>query len=779
MVMLGIVTLVLLAGPIDAKADTTRYVKEGGMGDGTTWANASKALQEMVDAVELAGGGTVWVASGTYMPTEMIHPGSPRSAAFQMKNGVKIYGGFPATGSPSWAERDWDANPTILTGELGNPGTITDNCYHVFYHPAALALSGSAVLDGFTITRGYADQSWPHNSGGGICNDGSGDGNQCSPSFYNCTVIDNWAVNDGGGMFNDGSESGLSNPVLMNCKIVGNYARIAGGGMYNNGAGGQSSPTMTDCIIIDNRAPNAFGGGLVNNGNSRGTSIPILTRCTINTNNAYVGGGIYNCSTHEGNSNPILNDCVITGNTVGRSGGGMYNSAGARGHVSPMLNNCTISYNTAALDGGGFLSSSSGTSTSSPVFTDCTIAENHTEGFGGGGCLDARGGSTGTPAFINCNIVGNTANAAGGGLAYYNMDMSRSNPILTDCIISDNSAGTDGGGLYNRDEDDSISTLILTACTISGNSAGSLGAGLFDRSAGGDGSNLSLNKCAILGNTAGGDGGGLCRWCDNNAICHSDISSCNVRGNEAIRGGGLYFVSRYGSAAHSELSNCIVSGNNASANEGGGIWVGTTDGGTSELLATNTTIAGNRSLYWGGGLHVFSDGNDNSPVLTNCIIWGNHADNYADQVSNQDASPSFSYCNIQDSGGSASWDASLGTDNGHNSEANPMLVDVPDFNNAPTIDGDVHLDYGSPCIDSGSNGAVAGIVQDFDGDARITGGTVDMGAYEYAGWSAWDYDLNENGRIDYSEMVNALMDYLLSNISYGQMVNVLMLYLTT
>ena len=45
------------------------------------------------------------------------------------------------------------------------------------------------------------------------------------------------------------------------------------------------------------------------------------------------------------------------------------------------------------------------------------------------------------------------------------------------------------------------------------------------------------------------------------------------------------------------------------------------------------------------------------------------------------------------------------------------------------------------------------------------------------GWSPEDYDFNMNDKIDYSEMVSALMDYLKSDISYSQMDEVLMLYL--
>ena len=60
------------------------------------------------------------------------------------------------------------------------------------------------------------------------------------------------------------------------------------------------------------------------------------------------------------------------------------------------------------------------------------------------------------------------------------------------------------------------------------------------------------------------------------------------------------------------------------------------------------------------------------------------------------------------------------TDGGNN------ITDDPGF--AP---GDYHLPLGSPCIDTGSNAAAAGITTDIDGDSRVMNGTVDMGADEY------------------------------------------------
>jgi hypothetical protein len=44
--------------------------------------------------------------------------------------------------------------------------------------------------------------------------------------------------------------------------------------------------------------------------------------------------------------------------------------------------------------------------------------------------------------------------------------------------------------------------------------------------------------------------------------------------------------------------------------------------------------------------------------------------------------------------------------------------------------GNFHLRPGSPCIDAGNSTAAAGVTTDLDGDPRIRGDAVDLGAFE-------------------------------------------------
>src|SRR5690606_25931161 len=71
------------------------YIKEDGAGDGSSWANATSRMQE---AIDLDGVSQVWVAAGQYAVAK---------GGLVMKNNVAIYGGFPDSGNPTMADRQW------------------------------------------------------------------------------------------------------------------------------------------------------------------------------------------------------------------------------------------------------------------------------------------------------------------------------------------------------------------------------------------------------------------------------------------------------------------------------------------------------------------------------------------------------------------------------------------------------------------------------------------------------------------------------------------------
>lgn len=94
-------------------AQTICYVKADGTGTGASWADVSGNLQAMINAS--VSGDEVWVANGTY--SSVVN--GEVTWGFRLKiSGVKIYGGFPSSASdPGMIDRDWEAYPTILTGD--------------------------------------------------------------------------------------------------------------------------------------------------------------------------------------------------------------------------------------------------------------------------------------------------------------------------------------------------------------------------------------------------------------------------------------------------------------------------------------------------------------------------------------------------------------------------------------------------------------------------------------------------------------------------------------
>ena len=188
------------------------------------------------------------------------------------------------------------------------------------------------------------------------------------------------------------------------------------------------------------------------------------------------------------------------------------------------------------------------------------------------------------------------------------------------------------------------------------------------------------------------------------------MTNCTVVGNTcAGNGGGAY---------NETTVNCLLTGNSTATN-GGGAYGG---------AIYNSTIVGNSSSGAGGGVfcpsgtHVFSS-----------IVYYNSAPTNA----NYAGSPSLNYsCTFPS--------PPVGNGNFTNE---PAFIDL--------IGENFWLQSNSPCINAGNNSYVANST-DLDGNPRIVGGTVDIGAYEFQSPSsvlsyAWAqyYGLPTDGSADF------------------------------
>jgi hypothetical protein len=247
-----------------------------------------------------------------------------------------------------------------------------------------------------------------------------------------------------------------------------------------------------------------------------------------------------------------------------------------------------------------------------------------------------------------------------------------------------------------------------------------------------------ISNCLVIGNVSTGDAAVMCCDVYNSIICAnissnpSDFSadaggaimcslfSCVISNNiSENNAGGLY---------ECFSSNCIVVGNFA-AGSGGGILNGATfssvifsnialqtGGGVSEGTIYNSIIKGNICGIFGGGTFK-------SAVL-NCTMSENSADMDGDGTYSGSTYNSISLDeNSLNEDGLDYYSCGIGYTGTGSITNDPLFVSSTDF----------HLQSGSPCIGSGTNGTWTTNALDLAGNIRIwpKGGQVDMGAYEY------------------------------------------------
>ncbi|UCF43770.1 MAG: right-handed parallel beta-helix repeat-containing protein [Planctomycetota bacterium] len=518
-----------------------------------------------------------------------------------------------------------------------------------------------------------------------------------------------------GFFFHSGEDS---NSVVDGFYIHGGYI----GGPYSlSGEGGgiycrYSSPRIKNCWIMGNMAERGAGIYCY-------LSSPVIENCYIGYNDLSViwdvtwGGGIY-C---ERLSNPTIINCTISNNKVSKAGGGIYSK-----ESKPKLINCTISDNEVydsfgyGREGGGIYYAPGGRDwdPNSLTMTGCYITANTAKNDGGG--IYCKGCNL---TVTDCNISSNISEEGRGGGIYFN---SSKDPNIVDSVIRNNwSRGMvmEGGGGICCDN----SNPNIRGCTISGNiTRYGFGAGIC-RTGG------SISDCVISGNIA--DPEATVNNCSGGGLydCDGAISNCIIRNNRADWGGGLCSCdgpivnciiadnsAEYGGAlgdCDGPISNCIISGNHALISAGALSYCG------AEVI--NCTITDNSADEFAGG--IWCSGNISS--FTNCILWGNDAPVGPEMYLEQEPSTSVSYTVVQGGLDALYIEPNSTVDWGQgNIDADPCFVDANS--------NDYHLLTSSPCIDAGDPNYYPGPeVTDIDGEPRVMGLRVDMGADEVVGLS--------------------------------------------
>ena len=257
-----------------------------------------------------------------------------------------------------------------------------------------------------------------------------------------------------------------------------------------------------------------------------------------------------------------------------------------------------------------------------------------------------------------------------------------------------------GGGVWCE------ASGVVTNCTLTGNKARLYGGGAWMG---------TLNNCTLSGNWGSYYGGGA---------FSSTLINCNLTKNSAWDAGG---------AAYSgTLINCTLT-TNWSRYHGGGSRYGT---------LINCTLTGNSASY-GGGV--------DSGTLSHCTLTGNSASNDSGGAYSGWLTNSIVYYNTATYGpnyyGSAfAYSCTTPMPAGPGNLTNvPLFLNTNGWSN-------LRLQSNSPCINAGNNAYVRSLT-DLDGNPRISGSAVDMGAYEFYfldPFHAWlaQYGLPSDGSAD-------------------------------
>lgn len=412
------------------------YVNPGGSdeNDGRSWAGAKRSIEAGIAAAS-ADGCEVWVRAGTYKP------GVGRAATFQLAPHVAVFGGF-AGSETRRDQRDWIANLTVLSGEVGfTPEDVSDNAYHV------VTGANDAVLDGFTITLGNAKDATPE-CGGGILNDG------VSPTLRNLIFDGNLTFSSGADICNIDAS-----PLIEHASFINSRA-TSSGGSYGVSMLQQGGRAVLRHALFEGRGggTRGVGEGIANEG-----ELLITNSEFRNLARRDGGGAIENAN----GAQLTIRDSLFEANSVSAgsvgSEGGAIRSRGVLRIVNSTFNHNTAGYggaiaaaagsveivgtrftNNAGTSGGAITIDAAAVTVTNSLFASNT-SSHYQDMSGVGGAIYVGGGGL---TLINSTFVNNTAvpgaGEGGGGALHFDANSINS---VSNCLFWNNTS-PDGDDLY-------------------------------------------------------------------------------------------------------------------------------------------------------------------------------------------------------------------------------------------------------------------------------------------------------------------------------------------
>jgi hypothetical protein len=621
-----------------------------------------------------------------------------------------------------------------------------------------LAKSGEVTLSNVVVQSNAARASAGNSAqGGGIYMINGAVQFNASLTIQNSILKNNGAFGGTGGAAEGGGVFGTGpfNISISNSTVSNNGAT---GGNNSNGDGGDAAGGGvfgTSCgISISNSSvsSNSVTGGKGSNGNGGDAE----------------GGGVFGRLTDISISESVLSNNVVTGGSTSSGNGGL--AAGsdvAAEEPSGASNTLTIAHSNlvnSQVVGGNSSAGSGGSAEGGGVFTSCstTVTSCTLSGntlTGGNGTLNTK--------VIGTNSVSNNSSvvtpgdiggkAAGGGIWAAGTTVitgsNLSGNILTGGNgtlnnLSANFAGdvggeAQGGGAVIQSASATITASILSNNQLaggngnygSGSVAGSIGGaasggGLYVNASGGAKCIIGMSASTLSGNFVfGGNGsrGGLFKINGNPAIPVPGFAS----------GGGADFEA----GSFLDLRNSTIADNNVTGGQGGPTNPASAGGGLffndrAGAQLVNDTVVGNQAnpsptdqgSTRGGGI-------DNVNTLPGAVALGNTLL----ALNGANAGPDFfgaasnaTHNLISDADGSSGFSPLDGNLVGSTAKfLNPQIGGLAN-NGGPTQT--IALLAGSPAINAGQNvppSQIGSFDQRGQGFARVSGGAIDIGAFEF------------------------------------------------
>ena len=499
-----------------------------GSNNGSSWQDAFTDLQSAINA-SLAGD-QIWIASGTYRPQIVNTPAD--SNFFVVNKPLEIYGGFAGT-ETSLNQRDWESNPSILSGDINGDDADdeyslnkSDNTIHVLYISA-----NDVVIDGLEVAYGKTRIGFDPNSprlfhtfrGGGIHCPG------VNIIIQNCKIRQN-SAEQAGGIY-----AGFSSKILVkNCSFESNHANTFAGAMNI----GNMNAEISYCKFESNKVDLGVGGAMFlwqNFASNHDSTLISIKNCYFNSNQAPNGAGIQYNNFYTGSRLQVDSSHFIANTAINNgSGGGInlnnYNSPNQQEKHSLFAEISNSVFDGNVAEEGAALEFIQSVDSAGLVFRNNTIKNNYSryDAAVGIACIND---SKMQVEIDESAFENNNAGFAAGALIMNNAQAFQGLKYdINGCQFINNDGGSYAGAIYATNSSGGIGPIgKIENCRFNRNSA-SLSCGAISS----NNEDIALVNCVFEENTAGNSASAICLTVFTGSDNKQALRECQFHQNETL-----------------------------------------------------------------------------------------------------------------------------------------------------------------------------------------------------------------------------------------------------